>query len=102
MLRDYLEGRARWPFEPAFPDDDAGYEQTITINLSDLELQVVLPDRVAWNTKGAGEVATERIKVDQAFIGSCANGRISDFAVAARDSEGQDDRTGNAHDRDPR
>lgn len=83
VLRDYLEGRARWPFEPAFPDDDAGYEQTITINLSALEPQVVLPDRVAWNTKGAGEVATERIKVDQAFIGSCANGRISDFAVAA-------------------
>jgi 3-isopropylmalate/(R)-2-methylmalate dehydratase large subunit len=83
VLRDYLEGRARWPFEPAFPDDDAGYEQTITINLSALEPQVVLPDRVAWNTKGAGEVASERIKVDQAFIGSCANGRISDFAVAA-------------------
>jgi 3-isopropylmalate/(R)-2-methylmalate dehydratase large subunit len=83
VLRDYLEGRARWPFEPAFPDDDAGYEQTITINLSALEPQVVLPDRVAWNTKGAGEVAAERIKVDQAFIGSCANGRISDFAVAA-------------------
>ncbi|HVA05146.1 MAG TPA: aconitase/3-isopropylmalate dehydratase large subunit family protein [Acidimicrobiales bacterium] len=89
VLRDYLEGRARWPFEPAFPDDDAGYEQTITINLSALEPQVVLPDRVAWNTKGAGEVATERIKVDQAFIGSCANGRISDFAVAAEILKGK-------------
>ena len=89
VLRDDLEGRARWPFEPAFPDNDTGYEQTITIDLSALEPQVVLPDRVAWNTKGAGEVATERIKVDQAFIGSCANGRISDFAVAAEILEGK-------------
>ncbi len=89
VLSDYLQGRARWPFEPAFPDDDAEYEQTITINMSTLEPQVVLPDRVAWNTKGAGEVAAERIKVDQAFIGSCANGRISDFAVAAEILKGK-------------
>ena len=89
VLADYLEGRARWPFEPAFPDEDAGYEQTITIDLSTLEPQVVLPDRVAWNTKGVAEVAAERIKVDQAFIGSCANGRISDFAVAAEIVQGK-------------
>ncbi len=89
VLASYLEGRARWPFEPAFPDDDAGYEQTITVDLSALEPQVVLPDRVAWNTRGVGEVAADRIKVDQAFIGSCANGRISDFAIAAEILEGK-------------
>lgn len=89
VLADYLEGRARWPFEPAFPDDDAEYEQTITIDLSALEPQVVLPDRVAWNTSGVGEVASQRIKIDQAFIGSCANGRISDFAVAAEILQGK-------------
>jgi 3-isopropylmalate/(R)-2-methylmalate dehydratase large subunit len=89
VLAEYLQGRARWPFEPAFPDDDAEYEQTITVDLSALEPQVVLPDRVAWNTKSVGAVATERIRVDQAFIGSCANGRISDFAIAAEILEGR-------------
>lgn len=89
VLAEYLDGRARWPFEPAHPDDDAEYEQTITIDLSSLEPQIVLPDKVAWNTKGAREVADERIKVDQAFIGSCANGRLSDFAVAAEILEGR-------------
>jgi 3-isopropylmalate/(R)-2-methylmalate dehydratase large subunit len=89
VLAEYLEGRAKWPFEPAFPDDDAEYEQVITIDLSALEPQVVLPDRVAWNTKGVGEVAAERIKIDQAFIGSCANGRISDFAIAAEILQGR-------------
>jgi 3-isopropylmalate/(R)-2-methylmalate dehydratase large subunit len=83
VLAEYLDGRAKWPFEPAFPDDDAEYEGTITVDLSSLEPQVVLPGKVAWNSKDVGEVAGERIKVDQAFIGSCANGRLSDFAIAA-------------------
>ncbi len=53
----------------------------ITVDLSSLEPQVVKPGRVAWNSGSVGEVAGQ--KVDQAFIGSCANGRLSDFAVAA-------------------
>jgi 3-isopropylmalate/(R)-2-methylmalate dehydratase large subunit len=89
VLAEYLDGRNKWPFEPAFPDADASYEQEITVDLSSLEPQVVLPDKVAWNVKGAREVAEDRIKVDQAFIGSCANGRLSDFAVAAEIVEGR-------------
>jgi 3-isopropylmalate/(R)-2-methylmalate dehydratase large subunit len=89
VLAEYLEGRNKWPFEPAFPDADAPYEQELTVDLSSLEPQVVLPDKVAWNVKAAREVAEERIKVDQAFIGSCANGRLSDFAVAAEIVEGR-------------
>lgn len=83
VLAEYLEGRAKRPFEPVYPDDDAEYDQVITIDLSSLEPQVVLPGKVAWNSKDVGEVAGEQIKVDQAFIGSCANGRLSDFAIAA-------------------
>jgi 3-isopropylmalate/(R)-2-methylmalate dehydratase large subunit len=89
VLAEYVTPRAKWAFEPVFPDEDAEYDQVITIDLSELEPQIVLPDRVAWNTKGAREVAEERIKVDQAFIGSCANGRISDFAIAAEILEGR-------------
>ncbi len=89
VLAEYLEGRARWPFEPSHPDADAHYDQVITIDLSQLEPQVVLPGKVAWNTKGAREVAADKIKVDQAFIGSCANGRLSDFAVAAEIVKGR-------------
>src|SRR5205085_990048 len=83
VLATYLEGRAKWPFEPAHPDPDATYEQVLTVDLSSLEPQVVLPGKVAWNARTAREVAQEEIRVDQAFIGSCANGRLSDFAVAA-------------------
>jgi len=83
VLAEYLEGRAQWEFEPVSPDADAVYDETITVDLSALEPQVVLPGKVAWNSRGVQEVANEKIKVDQAFIGSCANGRLSDFAVAA-------------------
>ncbi len=89
VLAEHLEGRNQWAFEPAHPDDDATYDTTITVNLSELEPQVVLPNKVAWNSKPAREVAADGIKVDQAFIGSCANGRLSDFAIAAEIMEGR-------------
>ncbi len=81
VLEEYLEGRAKWPYEPAHPDADAEYETVITVDLSSLEPQIVKPGRVAWNAGSVSEVVGQ--KVDQAFIGSCANGRLSDFAVAA-------------------
>ena len=87
VLERYLEGRARGPFEPVFPDDDAAYDDVITVDLSSLEPQVVLPNKVANNVKPAREVAGQ--KVDQAFIGSCANGRLSDFAVVAEIVKGK-------------
>jgi 3-isopropylmalate/(R)-2-methylmalate dehydratase large subunit len=87
VLEDYLVGRAKAPYEPVHPDDDASYDQVINIDLSTLEPQVVRPGRVAWNSGGVAEVAGQR--VDQAFIGSCANGRLSDFAIAAEIVKGK-------------
>jgi 3-isopropylmalate/(R)-2-methylmalate dehydratase large subunit len=87
VLEEYLDGRAKWPYEPVFPDADAAYDQVIEVDLSSLEPQVVLPGKVAWNSKPVREVTDQ--KVDQAFIGSCANGRLSDFAVAAEIVEGR-------------
>jgi 3-isopropylmalate/(R)-2-methylmalate dehydratase large subunit len=81
VLEEYLDGRAKWPYEAVHPDGDAEYEQEITVDLSSLDPQVVLPGKVAWNSKSVAEIGDQ--KVDQAFIGSCANGRLSDFAVAA-------------------
>jgi len=87
VLEEYLHGRAKWPFEPVYPDADADYDQVIDIDLSSLEPQVVLPGKVAWNSKPVREAAGQ--KVDQAFIGSCANGRLSDFAIAAEIVKGR-------------
>jgi 3-isopropylmalate/(R)-2-methylmalate dehydratase large subunit len=87
VLESYLQGRAKWPYEPVHPDANASYEREITVDLSSLDPQVVLPGKVAWNAKSVREVAGQ--KVDQAFVGSCANGRLSDFAVAAEIIKGR-------------
>ena len=87
VLAEYLEGRAKWPFEPVEPDADAEYDQVIDIDLSSLEPQVILPGKVAWNAKPVREIIGQ--KIDQAFIGSCANGRLSDFAIAAEIVKGK-------------
>jgi 3-isopropylmalate/(R)-2-methylmalate dehydratase large subunit len=81
VLEEYLEGRAKAPYEPVYPDDDAIYDEVIDVDLSTLEPQVVRPGKVAFNSGAVAEVVGQR--VDQAFIGSCANGRLSDFAIAA-------------------
>jgi 3-isopropylmalate/(R)-2-methylmalate dehydratase large subunit len=87
VLKDFMKGRAKRDFEGVGPDDDAEYEQVLEIDLSTLEPQVVLPGHVAHNSRDISDVVGQ--KVDQAFIGSCANGRLSDFKIAAEIVEGK-------------
>ena len=61
-------------------DDDATYEKVITLDLSDLEPVCTVgykPDQIKKVSEMAGT------KVNQIYIGSCTNGRISDLRVAA-------------------
>lgn len=79
---DFLKGRTRQPFEPASPDPDANYKATHRIDVTKLEPQVVLPGKVPNNVKMVREVMD--VKIDQAFVGSCANARLEDLALVAR------------------
>ena len=47
----------------------------------------MLPNKMAHNAKSARELTGT--KIDQAFIGSCENGRIEDFAIAAEILKGR-------------
>ena len=87
ILREYLNSRASKDYEPVDPDPDAVYEDIICIDVSKIEPLVVLPHKVAHNATVANSLAETRI--DQAFIGSCANGRIEDFKVAAEIMSGR-------------
>jgi len=84
----FLKGRTNANFTPAFPDRDAFYENTYEIDISHLEPQVVLPDKVPGNVKPIKEV--KGIKINQAYIGSCANSRLEDLKVAAEIVKGRD------------
>jgi 3-isopropylmalate/(R)-2-methylmalate dehydratase large subunit len=63
------------------PDADAAYLAEYTFNASTLEPQVACPHAVD-HVKPLSEVAGTR--VNQAFIGTCTNGRLEDIAVAAQ------------------
>ena len=68
-------------------DEDAEYSDIIKIDTSNIEPQVAFP-HLPENSKGLSEIK-EDIKIDQAFIGSCTNGRISDLRVAAEVLKGK-------------
>ena len=82
VLIDYVRARNPVPFEPQYSDPDAAYAARHRIELDKLPPMVALPDRVIRNTVPVDEAAGEPIQ--QAFIGSCANGTLDDLAEAAR------------------
>jgi len=69
-------------------DEDAEYDDIIEIDVSNIEPQVAFP-HLPENTKPISEVTKKDIKIDQAFIGSCTNGRLSDLRVAAKILKGR-------------
>lgn len=69
------------PLECVRPDEDATYEQTIKINVTNLEPQIACPHTVD-NVKPITQVAGK--KIHQVVIGSCTNGRLDDLAIAAK------------------
>jgi len=78
--RAYLKERAQRPYEAYEPDEDAHYEKVIEYDVSRIEPQVAFP-HLPSNTKPIGEVG--EVRIDQAVIGSCTNGRIEDLQTAA-------------------
>lgn len=85
--REYLEMQGRGDeWRSIAADEDAEYEKIIEIDVSELEPQVAFPHRVD-NVHPVSEA--KGIKVDQVYIGTCTNGRITDLRVAAKILEGK-------------
>ncbi len=85
-ITDFLKGRTNEPLNLVFPDEDAKYETVYDIDVTDMEPQVACPHTVD-NVKPISEI--EGTKVDQAFIGSCTNGRLEDLRIAAEILDGK-------------
>ena len=83
---DYVKARTDKPFKPVKSDPDATYERVVDVDVSDLEPQVAVPHSVD-NVKPVS--AVEAVEVDQAFIGSCTNGRLEDLRSAAKILKGK-------------
>lgn len=82
----YMEEHSKKPYTIYEADEDAEYDETITIDLSTLEPTVAFP-HLPENTKTVKEAG--EVTIDQVVIGSCTNGRIEDMRVAAKVLEGR-------------
>ncbi len=82
---DWLHGRARQPYTKVFSDPDS-YQQQYDYDITELEPQVAAPFRVD-NVRPVSELAG--LEIDQAFIGTCTNGRLEDLEAAARILKGK-------------
>lgn len=83
----YVNERVNRPFECFCADSDDDYEEIIDIDLSTIKPTVAFP-HLPENTKTIDEI-TEKVMIDQAVIGSCTNGRISDMRAAAEILKGK-------------
>ncbi len=83
---DYLKGRAKVDFTPIYSDEDANYYKTLTFDISNISASVAKPHTVD-NYVPITEV--EGIKLDQALIGTCTNGRLEDLRDAAKVLDGK-------------
>jgi len=87
ITRDYLKKMKREDeFVEIKEEKDAEYEKEIEFNLSSIEPVVSLPHHVD-NVKKVKEV--EGIKIDQVFIGTCTNGRLSDLRLVRKILKGK-------------
>jgi len=83
---DYIASKANVKFDVVYSDKDAEYEKIYSFDITDIEPQIACPDKVD-NVKSVSDVAGTEIH--QAVLGSCANGRLEDLAVAAEILKGK-------------
>jgi len=84
VTREYLkshQGNNAKPYKVYQADEDAIYDETYTIDLSELKPTVAFP-HLPENTRTIDEVGD--IAIDQVVIGSCTNGHLEDMEIAAK------------------
>lgn len=83
---EYMKEHSKREFTVYQADEDAEYDETYVIDLSQLKPTVSFP-HLPSNTRTIDQVG--EVKVDQAVIGSCTNGRIEDVRIAAEVLKGR-------------
>jgi len=76
----YIKDRAKRDYKVYKADTDAEYSEVFEFCGKDIEPQVALP-HLPSNTVSVRDIP--EIKIDQAVIGSCTNGRLEDLRIAS-------------------
>jgi 3-isopropylmalate/(R)-2-methylmalate dehydratase large subunit len=77
---EFLKGRVRGSYAPVSADPGAHYWKELEYDLGNIDYMVAMP-HLPSNGKVASEVD---VTIDQAFLGSCTNGRIEDLRQVAK------------------
>ena len=83
---EYVRSRTGKEFIIDETDSDFKYQETYVFDISELSPQLAVPHSVD-NVASIEEV--KKVKIDQAFIGSCTGGRLEDLEAAAKILEGK-------------
>ena len=86
VTHEFLKGRTDKPYEPLVADPDAEFVKEIELDVDEMPFAVAKPHQFG-NVSPVNEVSGT--KIDQAMIGSCANGRFEDIEIAARVLQGR-------------
>jgi len=76
----FLKDRSNRQYEPVYPDPDASYTKIVEYDASTIVPVIACPHTVD-NVKPLSEIAG--LHIDQAFLGTCTNGRLEDLGAAA-------------------
>ncbi len=79
LTREYIRDTVRGDYEAVDADEDAVYCRTLEYDLSELEPFVSYP-HLPSNGRPVREAD---VRIDQAYLGSCTNGRIEDMRIGA-------------------
>lgn len=87
LKHEYLDPKVTDPYTVHRSDQDADFERQHTVNVDGLCPKVAYPHSPS-NVRDIKEA--QGIELDQLFIGSCANGHLSDLQIAAELLEGRE------------
>lgn len=82
----YINEHSTKPYTLYEADEDAVYDKTYEIDLSEIKPTIAFP-HLPENTRTIDKVGD--IRIDQVVIGSCTNGRLDDLRIAAKVLEGR-------------
>ncbi len=85
MTEEYIKETVRGEWTSYEADPDAVYSAELEYDLSELEPMVAYPHL----PENGRPVSEADVKIDQAWLGSCTNGRIEDLRIAAEVIKGR-------------
>jgi len=82
----YLEKQGVKKYKLVYPDKDCSYEKVIEFDVSKLSPYVAKPHSV---DNGATVEEVKDVVINQAFLGTCTNGRLEDLEIGAKILKGK-------------